>query len=124
MMHLLRLFFIGLIFAAGSVYGGPADAEEITWRFKSEHQNTVSLEFYSQDRNHVWPGNGKVYTIDDWDTHAYTLSCRNNELICFGAWVRNQSNTYWGSGYDDKHSCENCCARCGQGDVQTQVLNP
>ncbi len=124
MKHIITLLLSGLIFVAGSLSGAPADAGEMTWRLKSEHPNTVSLEFYSQDRNHVWPGDGQIYLLDDWDTHAFSLTCRNNELICFGAWVRNGSDTYWGSGLDDKNSCENCCARCGQGEVQTQVLKP
>ncbi len=120
----MMLLVSGFVFVAGSLNGASANASELTWRLKSEHPNTVSLEFYSQDRNHVWPGNGKVYLLDDWDTHSYTLSCNYNELICFGAWVRNRSDTYWGSGYNDEKSCDSCCARCGQGDVQTQSLQP
>ena len=50
---------------------GAAWADTLQWTFRSEHPNTVSLEFYSQDYNRAWPGGGEVYIIDDWDSHYY-----------------------------------------------------
>ncbi|MFQ5564891.1 MAG: hypothetical protein ACE5EU_00805 [Paracoccaceae bacterium] len=122
--HFTRLSLAALLAAAAGLIATQASAAELVWRFQSEHPNWVSLEFYSQDRNHVWPGGGDVYVIKDWDTHRYSLSCNYGETICFGAWVRNDSNTYWGAGYDGVEACDACCAVCGYGDINTQVLKP
>ena len=100
-----------------------AGAASLKWHVRSEHDAKISLEFYSQDRDHVWPGDGDVYVIDDFDTHDYTLTCNKGEKICYGAWVRNHSDSYWGSGYDGKEACDTCCFTCGAGDTPTMVLN-
>ncbi|MBB4304054.1 hypothetical protein GGD81_003109 [Rhodobium orientis] len=101
-----------------------AAAETLTWQVRSEHPNTVAVEFYSQDRNAAWPGDGEVYLIRDWDTHTFKLDCRRGESICYGAWVRNQSSSYWGVGKDNARGCQRCCYVCGGGRTKTQVLNP
>ena len=113
-----------LLVAAAGMFATQAFADELVWRIKSEHPNQVSVEFYSQDRKHVWPGDGDVYVIKDWDTHTYSLSCNYGETICFGAWIRNDSSTYWGAGYDGAEGCESCCFVCGYGETKTQVLQP
>ena len=116
-----------LIFAAAmsvaAIAPAAAVAAELQWHVRSEHEYAVSLEFYSQDRNHVWPGNDEVYVIRDYDVHDYTLTCNNGEKICYGAWVRNDSSSYWGSGYDGEQSCDSCCFTCGAGDTPVVVLN-
>ncbi len=98
-------------------------SENLTFRIKSEHENVVSLEFYSQSRNHVWPGNSKVYILDDYGTHTYNLSCRSGEKVCYGAWVRNRTSTYWGVGYNDRHGCESCCWICDGGRTPVVTLS-
>jgi hypothetical protein len=99
-------------------------ADSLTWTFRSDHPNVVSLEFYSKTRNHVWPGDGKVYILDDSEEHTYNLGCRTGEKICYGAWVRNRSDEYWGVGYDGKEGCTGCCYTCGAGATKVFVLNP
>ena len=111
-----------LMVLAGAI--GTAYAESLTWYFRSDHPNIVSLEVYSQSRNHVWPGNGDAYVLDDWDVHSFPLSCRSGEKICYGAWVRNESNSYWGAGYDGIEACDDCCYYCEGGSTPVIVLNP
>ncbi|AXS42378.1 hypothetical protein D1F64_02350 [Breoghania sp. L-A4] len=101
---------------------GAAPAETLTWTITSQHPNTIELEFYSQSRKHVWPGKGKVYVIDDYDEHTYTLKCDAGEDICYGAWVKNESSTYWGSGKGDKEGCEECCYTCDGGQSEAIEL--
>lgn len=101
-----------------------AKADELVWTFRSDHPNVVSLEFYSQTRSHVWPGNGKVYILDDSEEHTYSLNCRTGEKICYGAWVRNRSSQYWGVGYNGEEGCTGCCYTCGGGATKVFVLNP
>ncbi|WP_172295701.1 hypothetical protein [Pseudoruegeria sp. HB172150] len=96
-----------------------AGADTLLWTIGSNYDRTISLEFYSQDRNHVWPGNDQVYVMDAYQGRStFNLSCNYDELICYGAWERNNSSTYWGVGPNDGYNCENCCARCGRGNVE------
>jgi hypothetical protein len=111
-----------LVLAAS--FAAPVSADTLVWRVKSEHPNSVSLEFYSQDRNAAWPGGGEVYVIKDWEIHNYRLDCRSGEQICFGAWVRNDTSSYWGAGYNGDEACESCCVTCGNGQTDVQVLKP
>jgi len=96
----------------------------MTWNFVSNHPNRVQFELYSQSANHAWPGGGKAYVLDDYDRHATRIECSAGELICYGAWVDGDSNTYWGSGLDDQEGCEKCCYTCGDGDTPLISLDP
>jgi hypothetical protein len=117
----LLAVFVGL---AALVAPATAKAETLTFYIQSDHPNVVELEFYSQDRNHVWPGNNEVYILDDYNVKNITLSCRSGELICYGAWVRNRSNLYWGVGPNDSQSCSSCCYYCDGGYTETIGLDP
>lgn len=123
MLSARRIVLLGVVAGFAFLASGlGASAESFTWHFRSEHPNTISLEFYSQDRDHVWPGNNEVYVIDDDSVHHYTLECRRGEKICYGAWVRNRSQSYWGAGYDGVEACESCCYVCDGGETNTLVL--
>ena len=98
-----------------------AQAENLSFNIQSNHENIVDLEFYSQDRNVAWPGDGQVYIIDDYQIHTYSLSCHSGETICYGAWLRNDNTQYWGVGYNNTQYCEQCCYICN-GD-QTPLIN-
>ena len=109
----------GLALAAMTAAG---QAEELTWHMRSTYPYAVSVEFYSQDRSHVWPGNGKVYVIRDDDDHTYTLACQSGETICYGAWVRGHSSSYWGAGYGGDQACKACCHDCDGGETPMITL--
>lgn len=111
----LLVMVIGLF----GVLAAPVSAASLRWTFDNETNTNISIEFYSQDRNHVWPGNGDVYVVKPRDGRVnLTLNCRQNELICYGGWIRGNTRTYWGSGHNDSQRCSNCCARCGKGNVE------
>jgi hypothetical protein len=90
------------------------DASEstVTFNIKSDSEYKAQIEFYSQGRNYAWPGNGKAFDLDDYESHAFRLRCRSGEKVCFGAWPL-RSSSYWGVGYNGRHGCENCCRACG-----------
>lgn len=120
----LTIVLVALVAALAGPWTGAARADTLNWTFSSEHPSIVDLEFYSQDRNHVWPGNNKVYVIDDYAQHSYSLSCSSGERICYGAWVRGNSSVYWGAGMNDAYGCSTCCAVCGSGAVEAINLKP
>lgn len=95
-----------------------AQAETHTLLINNGHPYRVQLELYSQDRNHVWPGNGQAYVLDDDETKEVPIQCRSGETICYGAWVDGDSDTYWGVGPDDVDSCEACCFVCAGGETE------
>lgn len=99
-----------------------ASAEDLTWHFRSEHEHVVSVELYSDDRNHIWPGNDEVYTLDDSRTKSIHIACRSGEKICYGAWVRNTASSTWGAGRGGKGECSKCCYVCDGGETPVLVL--
>jgi hypothetical protein len=96
-----------------------ADAADVTFVMRNSHQFRVQVELYSQTRNHVWPGNNKVYILDDSETKRIPLSCESGEQICYGAWVDGDATTYWGVGPNNKENCEDCCYICQGGNTET-----
>jgi len=103
----------------------PAQAETLTFQFRSEHPNIVDLELYSDTRNnHVWPGHSRVYVLDDYKLQRIGISCQQGEKVCYGAWVRNRTNTYWGVGYQNSTRCRSCCYICDGSRTEVIVLKP
>jgi hypothetical protein len=101
-----------------------AKADELTFKVRSNYRYKVQIEFYSQDRNHAWPGGDRAYPINDDEVHNYSLNCRSGEKICYGAWVTGNDSKYWGVGANNKHGCKGCCYTCGRGDTPIINLNP
>lgn len=93
-------------------------AAEVTFEMRNSHPNAVEVELYSQDRDHVWPGNNQVYLLDDGETKNIPLSCDEGEKICYGAWVSGDKETYWGTGPDNAETCDDCCYTCQGGSTE------
>ena len=103
------------LFSASSL---PALAEEMSFIMNNGHPYRVQVELYSEDRDHVWPGGGQAYVLDDDETKEIPISCRAGETICYGAWVDGDSGTYWGVGPDATESCSDCCYTCAGGETE------
>ena len=101
-----------------------ASAADVTFMMQNNHPNALEVELYSQDRNHVWPGNGEVYILDDGETKQMPLSCEEGERICYGAWIMGDRNTYWGVGPGGEEACSDCCYTCTGGATETINLDP
>ena len=101
----------------------PARAQSLTFHVRSNYPYIVSLSFYSDDRSHAWPGGDQVWILDDYETHTFNLGCIPGEKICLGAWVRGNSDRYWGVGYGARQYCSDCCYICNGGETPVQVLN-
>ena len=101
-----------------------ATAGEVTFSIRNSHPNAVELELYSQDRDHIWPGNNEVYYLDDGETKSVPLSCNEGESICYGAWISGDKGTYWGVGPDNAEKCEDCCYTCTGGETEEIDLVP
>lgn len=89
-----------------------ADAANLTFVVRNSHPNAVEVELYSQVRNHVWPGGGEIYLLDDGESKEIAISCRKGEKICYGAWVSGDVDTYWGTGPRNGKRCSACCYTC------------
>lgn len=82
----------------------------ITWQFENDTPYQVYLEFYSQDRNKVWPeGYRFLFEANDPDTLTHKTCGNPGETICYGAWTVN-GDLSWGTGQDNTYSCQDCCA--------------
>lgn len=115
------LAFCVAVLTVGTV--APVAADSLKWTIRSDYPHIVSLEFYSQDYNRAWPGDGEVYILDDYNQKVYNLNCSTGESICFGAWVRGNSEKYWGVGLNNSQRCSDCCYTCGYGDTDLRILH-
>lgn len=116
------LLLLGVIVAAGAT---SAVAETLTWYIGSDYETEVSLEFYSENGEHVWPGGGKVYVLRKNDEYReIPLDCQAGEWICLGAWVRGDSRKYWGVGKDKRGGCDSCCSKCKTVRTTSRTLLP
>lgn len=113
-MRMTKILAMVALVGAMALSATAAQADNLVWSIQSDHPNVVSLEFYSQDYDRAWPGGGDVYILDDWNPQSYNLQCSTGELICYGAWVRGDANTYWGVGIDNSQYCSDCCYYCGE----------
>jgi hypothetical protein len=124
----IRSFSAAALLAFAFVAAAPASAwaedATLTWSFRNNHPNTVQLEFYSQHRDAAWPGGGRAWVLDDYDSHTFRLNCWDGEKICYGAWVDGNASEYWGVGINDSESCDNCCVTCQNAHAGTLNLNP
>lgn len=82
------------------------------FKISNSYKYLVHVRFHSQKRSHEWPGNGKVWILNDSRSHAFRLGCDVGEKICFGAWAPPRANPYWGVGAK-RESCPGCCIVCG-----------
>lgn len=91
-------------FSLAILFAPAAHAGDVTFTVKNSHPNAMRLELYSQDRDYVWPGNGKDFYLDDGETKSLPISCNEGESICYGAWVDGDEGTYWGVGPGNKEN--------------------
>lgn len=121
----MRDKFLLLLLAALLIAPAVSFAQEqtLTWKIRSYHRHAVEVQFYSNNRNHVWPGVGRVYALKDYDVHTYRISCVQGEKVCYGAWVAGDSTSYWGTGRGGKQGCSDCCYTCNGGTTPIRNLN-
>ena len=119
--------FFALVFTVTlgvTAFVAPALADDVTFIMQNDHPNAVELELYSQDREHVWPGDGQVYYLDDGETKQIPLACEAGETICYGAWIAGDQSSYWGVGPGNVQDCERCCYTCEGGQTEQITLVP
>ena len=125
-MAICKSFFAGLLalccLSLTALSPNSAQADSMTWKLRSFDKNAVDVTFYSRNRKAVWPGNGQVYVMRDYEVKTFKLSCISGEQICYGAWQRGNAKKYWGVGQGGKAGCKSCCYTCKDGAV-TNVFN-
>lgn len=118
----MRNLIVVMALMLSAAYPADADAQFIEWQVKSYHPNVVELSMYSQNRaGYSWPGPGRVYLFDDYQVHSIKTSCLVGETLCYGAWVKNREDIYWGTGYRNSQRCSHCCYQCNG--VVTPVIS-
>ena len=105
--------------AMAIAFGSAAYADDMTFYMKHNSQTGIAIEFFSQDRNQVWPGNDKVYFLDKGEKKSVTVECQAGENICYGAWVAGDDSVWWGVGPDNDKKCDTCCRICVDGATET-----
>jgi hypothetical protein len=108
------------LFAAASSAG----AGDMTWPIENRAPYEVELQFYSRDRDALWPGANRVWYVRPGQIINPTLRCQDGEYICYGAWPTGNSTTFWGVGRNGRQGCQSCCFNCINGRVNGHHLNP
>ncbi len=109
----MRSLIVVMTMMLCGAYPADAGAQFIDWQVRSDHPNVVELAMYSQNRPaYSWPGPDRVYLFDDSQLHSIRTSCLVGETLCYGAWVRNREDIYWGTGPRNGQRCSNCCYPC------------
>jgi hypothetical protein len=117
-----KTILAALVLIASQVFAvGAAMADTMVWKFRSHHSNIVDVQLYASARNNVWPGNGRVWSLKDYNVHNVQISCVRGEKVCYGAWVRGTESSYWGGGRNNQRNCTSCCYICGN--IQTPIIN-
>jgi hypothetical protein len=115
-----RLIVAGLfLVVAGLALGtslGPAQAASQTFTITNDSPYDAQVDFESETR--VWPGRDQAYTIRSGESRDISLTCTYGEEICYGGWVINHGEYYWGEGPRHNMRCSKCCVNCGHGDVE------
>ncbi|MBY0530868.1 MAG: hypothetical protein K2P86_02750 [Xanthobacteraceae bacterium] len=101
-----------------------AQAQQVTFAITNDSGRDIQIEFYSEDRNHAWPGGNQAYNLARARDDSWTLNCRRGEKICYGGWVKGDSRTYWGVGLNRKYSCSACCVTCDGGTLRRTLTPP
>ena len=111
------------VFATMMLMSYAAHAENLVWSLSKQYSGVISVSFYSESRNHEWPGGGQVWLLErNQQRYSFNLRCNRGESICFGAWVRGNPDIYWGVGQDRRFSCQKCCHICNGARVQNVNL--
>jgi hypothetical protein len=122
MSKISRIFMAAWVALACMLTASVASAADVTFQMQNSHPNAVEVELYSQDRDHVWPGNNEIYLLDDGETKTMALSCNEGEKICYGAWIKGDRETYWGVGPGNAQTCSDCCYTCTGGNTEVIEL--
>lgn len=119
MRRLVLLIMMGLLTTSVGL------AETLTWRVSHQYPFAVNFELHSDNRNHAWPGDGRTWLLNNWETHTFTITCKRFEKVCYGAWSftgYGSEYKYWGQGPNRQHSCTDCCYTCDGSDTREIVL--
>jgi hypothetical protein len=92
----------------------------LRWNIQNRSGRRVEMQLFSQDRRWVWPNTNRVYVLPNSQKYTIDITCRQNEKICYGAWLASNTRTYWGVGYRGTRDCRGCCYICGRG--QTPLI--
>src|SRR5690606_9996020 len=114
-IRVLALCCAALLLLVGCASNLPQTRESVSWVMENDYPRTIMVEFYSQDCNAAWPGGNEAYVLWPGETETFNLSCRTTEKICYGAWVQDNPDIYWGVGMGDYEGCADCCMRCMEG---------
>lgn len=66
----LTAIFFGLLLIVG-VGTESAQSGEVTFKLTNNAPYNVMVKFFSQNRNHYWPGATRHYNLDDSAQHAF-----------------------------------------------------
>jgi hypothetical protein len=92
---------------------GPTDFRLLVVNSRS---NTIHLKLFSDQRKWAWPDGNQIFFVRKGETNTFSITCRPQEKICYGAAIplkRGGYGTSWGASITGNQRCSNCCFICG-----------
>lgn len=88
-------------------------ANRFTATIKNNQSSDIYIKLFSPARNNFWPQPDHYWILPSQDDRNFTVSCQENEKICYGAWDINDNYNVWGVGTYGRENCKECCSKCG-----------
>ncbi len=144
-MNTLPRLFAVTMFVAASVLAAPVAAAEMTFQLVNDTERALNFKLFSRgESRQEWPSKTKAYSIKpEAAVQQVKITCEASEQICWGAWMRVQSESgeikgpngqrathsssyRAGAGERGQRSCEHCCHVCTDGVVvpPTKLRDP
>lgn len=106
-----------VVFIANSALGYGDTTQTVI--MNNETGREVQYEFTDEgDHNVVWPGGTQAFQLSPHEEATRSLNCIQGQKICYGAWVKGDSNLFWGVGGDINNACKGCCFKCVGDSIQ------
>jgi len=122
MRRLLTAIFFGLLLIVGAGTES-AQSGDATFNLTNNGRFSIMVKFFSQNRNHFWPGATRHYDLNDSGRQSFRLACEDGEKICYGASYTADDTTHWGVGFKGDKGCQGCCLTCGSNVSHGWTLN-
>ena len=108
-----------LIGASAMGYG---DTTQVV-TMNNQTDRVIAYQFTNKHDTKRWPAWNRHWEVDPHQSLTHRLSCYDGQRICYGAWVRDQPDLYWGIGLEHNEQCEDCCFVCGRVGAYTVDLH-
>ena len=102
----------------------PGTPVNFTWRFQKNSGGVARVKMFARARGNVWPSANTNWRMDGPGLYSFTTTCRHGEKMCYGGWKDGDTDSFWGTGFENDQGCSDCCYTCVRGQSPVIPLDP